>query len=62
MQVLTDIAEGGALESRPWYRIFRAKCAATGVDLTSSVPLRDAQRLLARPFSRIEAQAERLFS
>ena len=62
MQVFSDISEGGSFEDRAWYRIFSAKCAAAGIDLGSIAPLRDAQRLLALPFSRIEAQAERLFS
>ena len=62
MQVLNDVAnDRGRCESRSWFRIFAAKCAAAGVDLQNPDYLRDAQRLLGYPFRKIEAEKERLF-
>ena len=62
IQVLNDIAnDRGRCESRPWFRIFAAKCAAAGIELENPDYLRDAQRLLGYPFRKIEAEKERLF-
>lgn len=62
MQVLVELAEGGrSFETRAWYRIFTAKCAAAGIDPASSNTLLNAQQLLNYPFGRIEEQKERLF-
>lgn len=47
---------------QPWYRIFKAKCTAAGIDLEGCVPLDAAQQLLNSPFLRIDGAKEDLFS
>lgn len=63
MQVLSEVSQrGNTFEGKAWYRIFSAKCAASGVDPASGESLQNAQRLLKYPFARVEDQKERLFS
>ncbi len=63
MQVLSEVSQrGNTLENKAWYRVFTAKCAATGIDPAAGDSLQNAQRLLKYPFARIEDQKERLFS
>lgn len=62
IEVLGLLKGGGAgYEHKAWYRIFEAKCASLGINPTDSSPLRDAQRLLSNPFTRIEESREALF-
>jgi hypothetical protein len=63
MQVLSEVAQrGNTFENKAWYRIFSAKCGASGINPESGELLQNAQRLLKYPFARIEDQKERLFS
>lgn len=63
MQVLGEVsADRSRCEDRKWFRIFEAKAVAKGVNLEQPDVLRDAQRLLGIPFSKIEAEKERLFA
>lgn len=62
MQVLHEVAESPhRYEGFRWHRVFAAKCAAAGVVPGSGDLLQNAQRLLASPFGKIEANRERMF-
>lgn len=64
MQVVSEIQQGVTqdLESKPWYRVFSAKCADAGiVDLRSVSAFDAAQRLLKSPFKLLDDHKEELF-
>ncbi|NGN97687.1 hypothetical protein G5S52_08390 [Grimontia sp. S25] len=54
MEALWQIAEEPTIyEERSWYPIFKMKCESLDIDFESINPLRDAQKILKNPLSRI---------
>lgn len=62
MEVLSQMKGGSKdFESRAWFRVFEAKCAAASIDPESVSPIEGAQKLLNQPFNQIDKQKESLF-
>lgn len=60
MEVVTRMQMGDNMEPYRWFRVFRAKCDDLGIDPADQAhsPLKIAQELLRKPFSRIIRVAE----
>lgn len=59
MEVINILKDNSSTyEGRRWHSVFLAKCQHIGIDLDNAEPWRDAQKLLAMPFSEISRIAE----
>lgn len=55
MEVLENLRgeQNSGYESKPWYRVFAAKCEHFGIDIERAPLLESAQRLLASPVGKL---------